>query len=56
MIWLEHDEAREYDVVLRVLDGPRQIAQAESAIRSAAVQPSEDCPRRTGVFARLRGR
>jgi hypothetical protein len=56
MIWLEHGAARDYDVVLNVLDGPRRIAQAEAAIRSVAVQPDEDYPRPTGVFAQLQGR
>jgi hypothetical protein len=54
MIWLEHSEAREYDVALNVLDGPRQLAQTEAAIRSVAAQPDEDYPRPTSVFPPLR--
>ena len=56
MIWLEHDMAREYDVVLRVLDGREQITAAETAIRAVALQPDDDYPRPTGVFAPLGGR
>jgi hypothetical protein len=56
MIWLEHGAMREYDVALTILDGPRQLAQAEAVTRSVAAQPDEDYPRPTGAFAPLRGR
>ena len=53
MIWLEHDRHREYDVVLRVLDGRAEITAAEMAIRAVAAQPDDDYPPPTGVFAPL---
>jgi hypothetical protein len=53
MIWLEHDMFRDYHVVLRVLEGPQEIASAEAAIRSVAAQPDEDYPQPTGVFPPL---
>jgi hypothetical protein len=56
MIWLEHDVFREYDVALRVLDGPEQISASEEAIWSVAWPPDEDFPRPTGVFGYLGGR
>ena len=56
MIWLEHDEARSYDVVFRVLDGPAGIAEAERRIRTIAKQPDEDYPKPSGRFVRLSGR
>ncbi len=56
MIWLEHDMGRAYDVVLRILDGPEQISAAETAIRAVALQPRDEYPPPTGVFAPLGGR
>jgi hypothetical protein len=56
MIWLEHDEARSYDVVFRVLDGPARIAEAERRIRTIAKQPDEDYPKLSGRFVGLPGR
>ncbi len=56
MIWLEHGMSRDYRVVLRVLDGAQQIAEAESEIRNVTVQPQEDYPRPTGDFPPLGGR
>jgi hypothetical protein len=53
MIWLEHDEARSYDVVFRVLDGPARIAEAEQRIRAIAKQPDEEYPKPSGRFVRL---
>jgi Domain of unknown function (DUF4432) len=56
MIWLEHDEARSYDVVFRVLDGPARIAEAERRIQTIAQQPDEDYPKLSGRFVALPGR
>jgi hypothetical protein len=56
MIWLEHGMSRDYHVVLRILDGAQQIAEAESEIRNVTVQPQEDYPRPTGDFLPLGGR
>jgi len=56
MIWLEHDEARSYDVVFRVLDGPARIAEAERRIRTIAKQPDENYPKLSGRFVGLPGR
>jgi len=56
MIWLEHDEGRNYDVVFRVLDGPERISATEKRIRAIASQPVEDYPKPSGRFVRLSGR
>lgn len=56
MIWLEHDEARTYDVVFRVLAGPAKIAETERRIRAIAKQPDEDYPEPSGRFVALTGR
>jgi hypothetical protein len=56
MIWLEHGEARDYDIVFRVLDGRERIAATESKIRAIARQPHEDYPKPSGRFVRLAGR
>ena len=56
MIWLEHGEARDYDVVFRVLDGREKIAATESRVRAIARQPEEDYPKPSGRFVRLSGR
>jgi hypothetical protein len=56
MIWLEHDESRDYDVVFRVLDGAGEIATAEQRISGIAVQPRDDYPEPSGRFLPLAGR
>ena len=56
MIWLEHGMQREYDVLVRVLDGPGPIAATEAQIRSVCAQPDEDYPRPSGIFPHLGGR
>jgi len=56
MIWLEHDMFRDYTVVLRILEGPGQISDAESKIQAVAMQPDDDYPRPTGVFTPLGSR
>ena len=45
--------SRAYDVVLRILDGSKQISAAEMVIRSIASQPRDEYPPPTGVFAPL---
>lgn len=55
MIWLEHDEGRDYAATFRVLDGGEQIAAAEARIAAAARQPDEDYPEPTGRFPALPG-
>ena len=50
MIWLDHDESRSYDVMLRVLDGAEEIATAEARITSIARQPSDGFPNRPAGF------
>ena len=56
MIWLDHDESRSYDVMLRVLDGADEIATAETRITSIARQPSDGFPQPSGRFPTLGGR
>ena len=56
MIWLEHGEARDYDVAFRILDGVEEIAAVENHIRATAAQPDEDYPKPSGKFVRLEGR
>ena len=56
MIWLEHGDSRSYDVVFRVLDGAGAIAACEQRIAATAMQPQEDYPMPSGVFAMLGGR
>ena len=53
MIWLDHDESRSYDVMLRVLDGAEEIATAEARITSIARQPSDRFPQPSGRFPTL---
>ena len=50
MIWLDHDESRSYDVMLRVLDGADEIAAAEARITTIARQPSDGFPQPSGGF------
>ena len=54
MIWLEHDEARHYDAVLRVLDGAAAISDAAARIATAGPQPAEEYPEPSGHFRQLR--
>ena len=54
MIWLEHDEARHYDAVLRVLDGEQAIEDAAARIVAAGPQPFEEYPEPSGRFRPLR--
>jgi len=56
MIWLDHDESRSYDVMLRVLDGADEIAAAEARITSIVRQPSDGFPQPSGRFPALEGR
>jgi hypothetical protein len=39
-----------------VLDGTAEIAAAEKRVRAIAVQPDDDYPPPSGVFARIEGR
>ena len=55
MIWLDHDESRSYDVMLRVLDGADEMT-AEARITSIARQPSDGFPQPSGRFPTLEGR
>jgi hypothetical protein len=55
MIWLAPDDARDYDLSFRVLDGADALAAAEARIRAAARQPDEDYPRPTMTFPPLTG-
>jgi hypothetical protein len=50
MIWLEPGGRH---VGAGILDGAREIANAESQIRRLAKPPDQDYPGRSGVFARL---
>ena len=56
MIWLEHGESRSYDMTMRVLDGPAEIAAAERRITAIARQPEDDFPPPSGNFPALAGR
>jgi hypothetical protein len=53
MIWLEHGDSRSYDVRFRVLDGAAALADAETTIRSIAIQPDDEFPRLSGKFRPL---
>lgn len=53
MIWLNHGQSRCYNLRFCVLDGPDQIARAETRIAAIAHQPAEDFPQPTGQFAPL---
>ena len=55
MIWLDHGDARHYDIRFQVLDGASEIADAEARIVAIAKQPANDYPRPTGRFAPLHG-
>ena len=55
MIWLGHDEGRDYAATFRVLDGAGAIAAAEARIAAAARQPEEEFPEPTGRFPALAG-
>jgi hypothetical protein len=55
MIWLEHGEGRSYDMTMRVLDGPAEIAAAERRIAAVARQPEDDFPPPSGSFPALAG-
>lgn len=55
MIWLGHDEGREYAACFRVLDGAGAIAAAEARIAGAGSQPDEDYPAPSGRFPPLTG-
>jgi hypothetical protein len=56
MIWLDHDDARSYQAVFRVLDGSEEIAAAEQRIAAIMHQPREDFPIPSGKFPILTGR
>jgi hypothetical protein len=56
MIWLEHGEIRSYDMTMRILDGPAEIAAAERRIAAIARQPEDDFPPPSGKFPALAGR
>jgi hypothetical protein len=56
MIWLGHDEGRDYAVTLRVLDGGEAVAAAERRIAAIARQPEEEYPEPSGRFPALAGR
>lgn len=56
MIWLEHDEARTYDSVLRVLVDQTEIAASEKRIAGIAEQPAEDFPEPSGNHLPIGGR
>jgi hypothetical protein len=53
LIWLGHDEERQYDTVFSVLDGKAAIAAAETAIRAVTAQPEEAYPAPSGRFPPL---
>ncbi len=53
MIWLEHADAKDYDVRLNVLDGPAATAAAERRIAGIAQQPAERFPVPSGNFVSL---
>ncbi|SEL30786.1 aldose 1-epimerase family protein [Pacificibacter marinus] len=56
MIWLEHGENRRYDSRFTVLDDAAAVASAEAKIQCIIMQPDEDFPKPTGVFAPIGGR
>jgi len=53
LIWLDHDEERQYDTVFSVLDGKEALAAAETVIRTVTAQPDEDYPVPSGRFPPL---
>lgn len=56
MIWLGPDEARDYALRFRLLDGAGAIADAEARIGAICRQPDEDYPQPTNAFPPLAGR
>ena len=55
MIWLEAGETRHYDATFKILDGAKEIADAEARILAITRQPDMDYPKPSGRFARLHG-
>lgn len=56
VIWLQHGEARQYELVLKVLPGAEAIAACERRIRGIGSQPEEGFPSPSNRFPSLRAR
>ena len=54
LIWLEHDEIRNYDVFFNVLTSGKEIAETAAKIAAIQQQPVESYPIPSGHFRRLR--
>ncbi len=50
MIWLEHDDGREYHIRFSALDGADAIAAAGKRIAAIHAQPAEEYPEPSGKF------
>lgn len=55
MIWLNHDDARDYHSVFRILTSADEIAAVEVRT-STTPQPEQDYPEPTGIFPPIPGR
>ncbi len=53
LIWLEHGEERRYHTRFAVLDGAREIAEAEARIGAIARQPEDDYPAPSNLWKDL---
>lgn len=56
LVWLEHDEAREYTLRLTVLPDAAGIAEMQRRIAAIARQPEDEFPPLSGVWDKLPGR
>jgi hypothetical protein len=54
MIWLEHDDARDYELRFRVLDGAAELAATAERISAIAPQPQDEYPAPSGTWPALR--
>lgn len=53
LIWLDHGQAREYQVTLRVLADPTQINEALNRITAITRQPTDPYPEPSNTFFRI---
>ena len=53
LIWLGHDEAREYHLGFTVLSGAADIAKAEKRIAAVHAQPKDDYPEPSDKWPKL---
>ena len=54
LIWLEHNDERNYHTVFRIHEGSDEINALRSRIQSLAVQPSDPYPQPSGKYMELK--